>query len=99
MSLFDFSRLLFRNINLLIATPLLIAAFIFLFTINQEKQYASSALVYTGIASGFNIESGAADKVDYHAVNNAFDNLISIIESKQTKEEVSIQLLARHLAT
>ncbi len=97
MSLFEFGRLIYRNVVPLVIVPLLMAIMVFVFTMNQPKQYASSALIYTGIASGFNIESGASDKVDYHAVNNAFDNLISIVQSKQTVEEVLLRLLATHL--
>ena len=97
MSLFQFGRLVYRNGLYLVFIPLLLAVFVFLFTLKQKKHYASSALIYTGIASGFNIESGSADKVDYHAVNNAFDNLITIIESKQTVEEVMLRLLAKHI--
>ena len=97
MSLYEFGRIIYRNWVYLITIPVAVAALVMVFTINQSKQYASSALVYTGIASGFNIESGTADKVDYHAVNNAFDNIISIIQSKQTLEEVLLRLLAHHL--
>ena len=97
MSLFEFGRLIYRNITYLVIIPILLAGLVFVFTINQQKQYASSALIYTGIASGFNIESGASDKVDYHAVNNAFDNLISIVQSHQTIEEVLLRLLANHI--
>ncbi|MFY0606787.1 MAG: hypothetical protein JXR10_08730 [Cyclobacteriaceae bacterium] len=97
MSLFEFGRIVYRNATYLLVIPVLMGALIFAFTMNQKKQYASSALIYTGIASGFNIESGASDKVDYHAVNNAFDNLISIIESKHTIEEVLLRLLAEHI--
>lgn len=97
MSLFEFGRIIYRNATSLIVIPILLAALVFVFTMNQKKQYASSALLYTGIASGFNIESGSSDKVDYHAVNNAFDNLISIVESNQTVEEVLLRMLASHI--
>ncbi|MFT7031790.1 MAG: succinoglycan biosynthesis transport protein ExoP [Cyclobacteriaceae bacterium] len=97
MSLFELGRIIYRNATYLIVIPIILAALVFAFTINQKKQYASSALLYTGIASGFNIESGSSDKVDYHSVNNAFDNLISIVESKQTVEEVLLRMLASHI--
>jgi hypothetical protein len=34
---------------------------------------------------------------NYQATNTAFDNLINIIESRETQEEVAIRLLAMHL--
>jgi succinoglycan biosynthesis transport protein ExoP len=97
MSLFEFGRIIYRYATYLFVIPILLAVLIFIFTINQKKQYASSALLYTGLASGFDIESGTSDKVDYHAVNNAFDNMISIVESKQTVEEVLLRMLATHI--
>ena len=97
MSLFDFIRLLYRNAVLIIVVPVSLAVLVFLFTRNQDKEYASNALIYTGIASGFNIESGTDQKLDYRAVNNAFDNLLLVIQSRITLEEVSLRLLASHM--
>lgn len=66
-------------------------------TQNSEKEYAGSAMIYTGLASGYNIESSEGEKMDYKAINSAFDNLMSIIKSRQTLEEVAVTLLAQHL--
>lgn len=97
MTLFDFLRLIYRNLKVLILVPVLMAVCVFFLTSNLPKEYASEALIYTGIASGYNIESGEGDKVDYHATNNAFDNLLTIINSRHTLEEVGLKLLAQHL--
>ena len=97
MSLFDFIRLLYRNALMVVFVPMVLAFTVFYFTRNQDKEYAASAMIYTGIASGFNIESGADQKLDYKAVNNAFDNLLLVIESRITMEEVSLRLIASHL--
>lgn len=97
MSLFDFIRLLYRNALILMTIPFILAGSVFMFTMNQDREYEANALIYTGIASGFNIESGSEDKLDYKAVNNAFDNLILVIQSRFTLEEVSLRLLAKHL--
>ncbi len=97
MTLFDFFRLIYRNLGLLYIVPIIMGATIFLLTMNEPKTYKSSALVYTGLASGYNIESGAGDKVDYHSVNAAYDNLMSLIDSRFTLEEVGLRLLALNL--
>ncbi|MBV6645097.1 MAG: hypothetical protein KI790_06595 [Cyclobacteriaceae bacterium] len=97
MSLFDFARLLYRNAKAIGLVAVTMAVATFIFTYNAPKEYAVSALIYTGIASGFNLESGSADKIDYHAVNNAFDNLISIIQSRETQQEVLLKLLSKHI--
>ncbi len=97
MSLFDFARLLYRNTATILLFSLALAFSAYFFTRNEPKQYVSEAVIYTGIASGFNIESGEDSRVDYHAINNAFDNLMSIIKSRVTMEEVALKLLATHL--
>jgi uncharacterized protein involved in exopolysaccharide biosynthesis len=63
------------------------------------KEFVSGTTIYTGIASGYSISSteGAQSTLDYFAVTNAFDNLITTVKSKNTIEEVSIKLLAQHL--
>lgn len=66
-------------------------------TRNTKKEYVSTTQVYTGIASGYGITSGENDRVDYFAVNNAFDNLMATIKSRETLEEVGMRLLAKHL--
>lgn len=97
MTLFDFIRIIYRNGKIIAIIAISLAVFAFLFTRNQKSQYVSEAVIYTGIASGFNIESGEQSKVDYHAINNAFDNLMSVIKSRVTLEEVALRLLATHL--
>jgi uncharacterized protein involved in exopolysaccharide biosynthesis len=67
------------------------------FTRNMPREYQSSTTVYTGLASGYNITDDGSAKIDYFAVNNAFDNLINTVKSRETNEEVAIKLLAQHL--
>jgi uncharacterized protein involved in exopolysaccharide biosynthesis len=58
-------------------------------------EFSSQTVLYTGLASGSSIEM---DKTfNYQATNTAFDNLINIILSRETQEEVAIRLLAQHL--
>jgi hypothetical protein len=62
---------------------------------NPSFEYSSQTILYTGLASGSSIEM---DKTfNYQATNTAFDNLINIIESRETQEEVAIRLLAMHI--
>ncbi len=95
MNLTQFIRLLLRNIILLLIVPIFLAVLVFVLTKNQQKKYASNTTIYTGIASGYSIESQNNSNIDYFAVNNAFDNLINIINSRSTLEEVSLTLFAR----
>src|ERR1043166_4366595 len=98
MSILGFLRIIHRNLKWLILFPTLLALATLLFTRNMEREYQSSATVYTGLASGYKItDEEAAEKIDFFAVNNAFDNLINTVKSRETVEEVAIRLLAQHL--
>lgn len=95
MTVIDFVRLVLKHLILLIVVPLLLAAMVIALTMNPSFEYSSQTILYTGLASGSSIEM---DKTyNYQATNTAFDNLINIIESRETQEEVAIRLLALHL--
>jgi succinoglycan biosynthesis transport protein ExoP len=64
-------------------------------TKNPVFKYNSETSLYTGIASGSSVEMDKA--TNYFATNTAFDNLINIIKSRKTEEEVAIRLLSQHL--
>lgn len=95
MNLIQFIRIFQRNIIVLLIVPLMLAGLVFLLTKNQAKTYRSNTTIYTGIASGYSIGSQSSSGIDYFGVNNAFDNLINIINSRSTLEEVSLTLFAR----
>lgn len=97
MSLLEFIRLIIRYWKVLVLFPLMTALAVLFLTKNTVKEYTSDCEVYTGIASGYGITSGDNDRVDYFAVNNAFDNLMATIKSRETIEEVGMRLLAKHL--
>jgi hypothetical protein len=75
----------------------MLAVMVIYLTRDLPKEYQTSATVYTGLASGYSITDDGSEKVDYFAVNNAFDNLITTVKSRETMEEVSIKLIAQHL--
>ena len=95
MSITNFIRLLLKNIVLLILTPVLLVGLVILLTQKPSYKYASETKLYTGLASGSSVEQDKA--FNYFASNTAFDNLISVIKSRETQQEVAIRLLAQHL--
>ncbi len=99
MTFTQFIRILKRNLIWLILFTTLIAVIVYFLTQRLPKEFVSGTTIYTGIASGYSISSteGAQSTLDYFAVTNAFDNLITTVKSKNTIEEVSIKLLAQHL--
>ena len=60
------------------------------------KTYYVEATLYTGAASGYDIEGGNR-KVDWATAQNTMDNLISIIKAESTLQRVSMRLYARSL--
>ena len=96
MNIIQLVRLLYRNMLLLIGSALIMALAVFLFLSNIPKTYESKTTIYTGIGSGMNLE-GAGSASDFYATNMALDNLMNIISSRETLEEVSLRLLAKHL--
>jgi uncharacterized protein involved in exopolysaccharide biosynthesis len=97
MNIIQFIRLLQKNLLTLIIVPLILALLVYFLTRNEKKIYSSFTVIYTGIASGYNIESKGNDKIDFFATNNAFDNLINIIKSRETLEKAAVMLLAQNL--
>lgn len=95
MKVIDLVRLLRKHIVLLIITPLLLAGMVFIMTRNQDFRYASETRLYTGIATGSSVEMDKS--LSYFATSSAFDNLINIIKSRETQQEVAIKLLSQHL--
>jgi succinoglycan biosynthesis transport protein ExoP len=95
MKIIEFIRLILRHLRLLIIVPIFLALLVLALTNKPHFEFSSQTLLYTGLASGSSIEM---DKTfNYQATNTAFDNLINIILSRETQEEVAIRLLAQHL--
>ena len=95
MKIIYFIKLLQRHILLLILVPLIIAAVVFILTRKSQWSYSSETTIYTGVTSGYSVQQQA--NVDFMATAASFDNLINLIKSRQTLEEVSVSLLAQHL--
>jgi polysaccharide biosynthesis transport protein len=92
-----FKKLLKEHTGLLLLFPLGLALLVFVFSSGMRRQYTSKTVVYTGLVSGYTLETAEGSRVDYLAINNAFDNLINTVRSRVTVEEVGVRLLAQHL--
>jgi uncharacterized protein involved in exopolysaccharide biosynthesis/LysM repeat protein len=95
MTLIGIIRLLRKHLVILMLMPILLAGLVIWLTQNPSFTYSSETTLYTGLASGSSVEMGKA--ISYFATNTDFDNLINVINSRQTQQEVSIRLLAQHL--
>lgn len=96
MTILQLFRVLNRNLNLLFLCSLALMVTVFFFTRGLPKSYQSSTEIYTGIATGMEVEN-LGGRVDYVAANNEFSNLLNVISSKETAVEVGERLLAKHL--
>ncbi len=97
MNFIQLLRVVNRNLNILFLCSLGLAVSVFFFTRGLPKTYQSITEIYTGIASGMDIEDVEGAKKDYRAANNEYSNLFNIINNKQTAIEVGERLLAHHL--
>ncbi|WP_162054839.1 hypothetical protein [Pontibacter pamirensis] len=94
MTLREFIKLMRRNWLLLLVIPLLTVVSIFIFNLGQDKEYKSKTIIYTGITSGYKV---TGEETDSRGSEGAYENLITLIKSRDTKEEVIMRLLASHL--
>ncbi|SFU46605.1 Uncharacterized protein involved in exopolysaccharide biosynthesis [Pustulibacterium marinum] len=97
-NLLFFIRILMRHIALLIGVPILLATLVFFLTKNLPKVYDSKARVYTGFASGSSIELENT-RLEISKTNIAYENLLNLIRSRTTLEEVSLKLFTQHMLT
>jgi succinoglycan biosynthesis transport protein ExoP len=95
MTIVDFVRLILKHIVLILIVPVLLGSLVILLTINPSFEYSSQTILYTGLATGSSIDM--EKKFNTSATNAAFDNLINIIKSRDTQEEVAVRLLAIHI--
>ncbi len=97
MNIIYFIRLLLRRALLLILLPILTTLVVFLMTENQKRTYLTSSKIYTGFTTGSSIVSLQESKVDLFGSRASFDNLITIITSRKTAEEVGLRLFTSHM--
>lgn len=95
MNILDFIRILRRHLVLLIAVPLILAALVAFMTRKPDLKFDSETTLYTGIATGSSVDMDKA--INSLASNTSFDNLINVIKSRETQQEVAVRLLTQHL--
>lgn len=88
-------RTLFHNRWRILIGTLLATLVTMYFTRHMRGAYDVRATLYTGVASGYNLESDK--RTDWALVQNSMDNLISIIQAESTLRKVSLHLFVRTL--
>jgi len=96
MTLIQFFRLVARHVNIMLLTAVVAAGTVFFLTRHSKKEYQSYAIINTGLVSGYNIESSQSEsRVDYAYTNNEIENIITLVRSRETLEELNARLLAQ----
>ncbi len=91
-------RLLKQHLIWFILFPCLAAGTVYYFMRNETKVYKTKATLYTGFTSGYSLRSAQEGfQTDYSAVSNAFDNILTTLNSNQTLYFVGLNLLSEHL--
>lgn len=98
MDIGQFLKLFKRNLVILVAIPLLLAFVVYFLTRNQTLEYQSEVLIYTGITTGYSIESNSQQSANFFTTSAQFDNIIAMLSSRQTIVETSLWLLAQDLS-
>ncbi len=90
-------KAILRKIVLIVLFPVIVAGVVAYQQLQKPREYQSGMMFYTGLVSGGSVASPEQARVDHFAVSNAFDNLMTVIESREVIEEVAMRLLAKHL--
>lgn len=88
-------RTLFRHRWLILIGTAFFTLSIIYYTRHMQGGYDVKATLYTGVASGYNLESDK--RTDWATVQNSMDNLISIMQAESTLKRVCLRLFARVL--
>lgn len=96
MNLIRIIKLLWRNILLLIAVPVILALLVRYLTKDEVLKYESETTLFTGLASGQSLDQ-SQKSFSIFAANNAFDNLLNLIKSREVAAETGIRLIVQHL--
>lgn len=88
-------RTLFRHRWLILVGTSIFTLLVFYYTRHMRGGYDVKATLYTGVASGYNLESDK--RTDWATVQNSMDNLISIMQAESTLKRVFLRLFSRVL--
>jgi uncharacterized protein involved in exopolysaccharide biosynthesis len=97
MTIYSFIKILWRKALILIALPVVTGIIVYLATNSLPVQYSTEATIFTGITSNSGIDNMGSSKVDYFATQNAYNNLISVLKSRNVMEETALRLFSAHL--
>lgn len=90
------SRFLYRIRYQLLFGTLIVTLLVAYFTQFLPKNYTVNTTIYTGIVSSTSLDNNE-NTSNYQIINNTFDNLISLLRSQSTLENVALHLFAKNM--
>jgi len=97
MNLLRILRILKKNIMLIVIVPVLFALIVKQLTKSEVLSYESEMTIFTGLVSGGQLDQSSKG-INIYGLNNAFDNLLNLIYSREVATETGMRLLAQHLS-
>lgn len=76
----------------LLLAPLIVTGVVVLFTRHLNLEYSVDSTIYTGVVSGYGLETEEASTQNWNMLNNTLENIINIITAKETLKDVGLRL-------
>lgn len=92
-----FSRFLYRIRWWLIIVPIVLTLLAIYSTKHMGRTYNTNTTVYTGLISGYTIETTSGAGINLTQQSTTLDNILNIITSKSTLKRVSLRLYAQNM--
>lgn len=97
MDIYKLIHIVIRRIKLILIVPIIAGLAMYFAGTNNKLTYTSKASIFTAITSNTSLENLGNNRVDYFATKTAYNNLLSILNSRDVIEETALRLLASHL--
>ena len=72
MNLIQLIRLILKNLKLVLTVPIVLVVLVTYLTRDQPKKYTSKTIIYTGIGTGYNLQSVSNSMFDFMRNKNLY---------------------------
>ena len=95
--LFYLSRFIYRVRWWLIIVPATLTLLAIYSTKHLGRTYDATTTIYTGIISGYTIETSTGAGINLSQQSTTLDNILTLITSQSTLKKVSLRLYAQNM--
>ena len=81
----------------LIILPIVLTVLAIYSTKHLGRTYNTSTTIYTGVISGYTVETTSGARLDLVQQNTTLENILNIITAKSTLKKVSLRLYAENM--